>query len=209
MSMQWLFALLFLFASVQCYRYMHLDKNEHKDKVRFCEISGYVDEETYKVHGELRNCHSPPMNCTIPADEGLTKDERNIECRDVVDDDWFFHNDSECAFRFYYMRTKVCEQKQCFSIAITCVPITNPKFLFYICELFSLPAEEEIQYSGVMGVLLFTCILPISICYYCFNKYYHSGNYKCRDLKTAIDTEYEEKPLHEIAPEPLPVSECP
>ncbi|EGT31177.1 hypothetical protein CAEBREN_22963 [Caenorhabditis brenneri] len=90
-----LFLLYLIIASTDgAHKYAHLDSRENLEKVRVCEVEGYIDRDTFQLHGNLYNCSTPPMSCSIPFHEGFDKNKRNVECRVPTDSD-FFYND-EC-----------------------------------------------------------------------------------------------------------------
>ncbi|CAA94289.3 uncharacterized protein CELE_F56C4.2 [Caenorhabditis elegans] len=105
--------------------YIQLDYSEQGEQLHTCEIDGLVDQNIHQLHGNLVNCQSPPMECSIDPHEYLIKSRTNVECR-VPSDDLFFYDDKACSFRFYYRRSYCFYNSRCYSLTMSCHPVATP-----------------------------------------------------------------------------------
>ncbi|CAL2041219.1 unnamed protein product [Caenorhabditis brenneri] len=64
------------------------------------------------------------MECFIDPHEYLIKSRTVIDCR-ILSDDWFFYDDRTCLFRYYYHRSYCFHENRCYSVSMTCLPVTN------------------------------------------------------------------------------------
>ncbi|CAL2043380.1 unnamed protein product [Caenorhabditis brenneri] len=177
-----LFLCLIITSTDGAHKYAHLDSQDDLDKVRVCEVEGYIDRDTFQLHGNLYNCSTPPMSCSIPFHEGFDKNKRNVECR-VPTDSNFFYNDHACSFRFFYRTAYCTDEMRCYSIVLTCWPIFSPKLLFWIC------------FSAFMILVVF-CLWAIA--YRIYDKCYRVHRYPLphEDLRRIDVDDYEIQELN-------------